>query len=90
MSVAIFRAEDVFRAEIREAERRGFELQVGVGRVGVRARLLPVTSQARAACAVIDAGSFEARCPVPEGADGLDVLRDTIRALFEHAQAELA
>lgn len=88
--VQVFKAEAFFASEIREARRKGFELQVGVGRKGVRARLLPLTPSSRAACHAINAGSFEARCEVPPGEDGLDVLRDTIRAVLEHAETALA
>lgn len=87
---AVFDAEVYFHSEIAEARRKGFELQVGVGRKGVRARLVPWSSSARAACALINAGSFESRCEIPEGGDGLDALRETIRAVLDHAKQALA
>lgn len=88
--VKVFRMDDYFASEVREARRKGFELQVGVGQKGVRACLVPLSSSARAACHSKGAGSFEARCLVPEGEDGLDAMREAIRAVLEHAKQALA
>lgn len=86
----IFRADVVFASEVAEAERQGFDLQVGTGRKGVRACLVPQSSSARAACAVLGAASFESRCEVPPGGDGLDALRETIRSVLDHAKQAMA
>lgn len=88
--LSIFKAEDYFASELREAKRKGFELQIAVGQVGVRARLVPLVPSTVAACHAIGAGSFEARCPVPEGENGLDAMRDVIRAVLDHAAQVLA
>lgn len=86
----IFRADVVFSSEVAEARRHGFDLQVGVGQKGVRACLIPWSSSARAACALIGAASFESRCEIPPGGDGMDALRETIRAVLDHAKQAMA
>lgn len=85
----IFKAETFFASEIKEARRKGFELQVGVGRKGVRARLVPVAPFAIAACHARGAGSFESRCEIPPGGDGMDGVREVIRAAFEEMERVL-
>lgn len=86
----VFSADEFFASEIAEARRAGFELQIGVGQKGVRACAVPWSSSSRAACHARGAGSFEARCVVPEGDDGIDAIREAIRAVLDHAKQAIA
>lgn len=87
------KATDIFGSELAEARRLGFQLQLLADEPGiVAARLVPVTSRARAACRHQGEGvkAIQAHVALGEGEERLDALRDTIRKALELAREALA
>lgn len=85
--------QQIFAAEIEQAKRRGFVVQVSLPNGAAAVRLMPFSERAktaaRRAAPELPEPLIEAACALPEGggtADTLDAVRDALREALRLAK----